>query len=127
MNTSLSHILCIDDEGDILDIVKLCLEDIGGFRVTCLLDVDSAIYKLETIKPDLILIDMMMPKIDGIKAIHIIRNQQGYQNLPIILMTARVQPKEVEEYLAKGATAVIAKPFDPMTLSDQILKIWKDL
>lgn len=120
----LQHILCVDDEEDILEIVKLCLSDIGGLTVTCLTDVDCAVERLEKIKPDLILLDVMMPRINGLQAIGLFRAKAGYAEIPIVLMTARIQPSEVHEYMTGGATAVVAKPFDPMTLADQINAIW---
>ena len=124
MIPELKHVLCVDDEDDILEIIQLCLSDIGGLKVTCTSDVENAIERLDKIQPDLILLDVMMPRINGVQAIRLLRTCAGFSDIPIILMTARIQPNEVHEYKASGATAVIAKPFDPMTLADQINEIW---
>ncbi len=126
MSKSLQHVLCIDDELDILEIVELCLGSLGKFRVTCISDVRNAIHKLETLRPDLVIVDMMMPNLSGVDAIKPLREVDGFARLPVVLMTARAQPNEVAEYLARGATAVVPKPFDPMTLADQVQKIWED-
>uniref|UniRef100_UPI00260EF4BB response regulator n=1 Tax=Propionivibrio sp. TaxID=2212460 RepID=UPI00260EF4BB len=86
----------------------------------------AAIQSLAETAPDLILLDMMMPKINGLVAMGLFRQQAGYDKIPIVLMTARAQPHEVKQYIDGGATSVITKPFDPMLLGDRIVQIWED-
>lgn len=124
MPSPLQHVLCVDDEDDILEIVQLCLCDLKNIRVTCEAKVEVAIQSLSATAPDLILLDMMMPKINGMSAMGLFRKVNGYHKIPIVLMTARAQPHEIKQYLEGGATAVITKPFDPMTLGDKVIAIW---
>lgn len=126
MTRRLEKILCVDDEDDILEIINLCLGDLGNMKVLCLNDIERALYEVSSFAPDLILLDVMMPKISGVDAIRKFRQIKGLEHTPIVLITARVQAKEIGEYLANGATSVIAKPFDPMALTDQVLKIWDE-
>lgn len=120
----LSHILCVDDEEDILHVAQMALEVVGGLRVsTCSNGID-AVRDAAVLRPDCILLDAMMPEMDGPATLQQLRQQPETRNIPIIFMTARVQPKEVQEYLALGAIGVIPKPFDPMLVTDEIKRIW---
>lgn len=125
--STLRHIFCIDDEEDILEIAKLCLEMVAGFQVTCCNNAAHAIEKIRQAKPDLILLDMMMPGMDGATALGVLRNDPELSHIPVIFMTARVQQSEISEYIDKGAAGVLPKPFDPMKLSEQITTIWDNL
>ena len=123
----LEHILCIDDERDILEIVRLCLETVGNYKVTTCYGGKAGIAQALEVHPDLIMIDVMMPDLDGPSTFRKMQDHEDLKNIPVIFMTARVQKTEVDEYLQLGAVAVIAKPFDPMSLSDEIEKIWRSL
>jgi CheY-like chemotaxis protein len=125
MGARLQHILCIDDESDILEVAQLSLELVGGFKVTCLCSGRDAIDKAAAIAPDLILLDVMMPQLDGPSTLQALRRQTGLRDVPIVFMTARVQPAEVQQYLDLGAAGVTAKPFDAMTLPGQITEMWE--
>ena len=125
MTATLQHILCIDDEADILEVAQLSLEMVGGFKVTCLGSGRDAIDKAALIKPDLILLDVMMPQLDGPSTLTALRAQADLQHVPIVFMTARVQPAEVQRYLDLGAAGVTAKPFDAMALPGQITEMWE--
>jgi two-component system, OmpR family, response regulator len=120
----LRHILCVDDEEDIQEIVKLCLELDGDFTITCCGSGAEALESLPSTKPDLILLDVMMPRMDGPATFSAIKNADAGRNLPVIFMTARIQGPEVSQYLAMGAIGVVPKPFDPMTLADEIRRLW---
>ena len=123
----LKSIICIDDEQDILEITKLSLETVGGYNVTACNDGHAGIEKALEISPDLFLIDVMMPGIDGPATLEKIKQNDAIKNTPVIFMTARVQPAEVEEYINLGAAGVVSKPFDPMQLAGEVLKIWKNV
>jgi two-component system OmpR family response regulator len=125
MTSTLQHILCIDDEADILEVAQLSLEMVGGFKVTCLTSGRDAIDQAAAIKPDLILLDVMMPQLDGPSTLTALRTQARLQHVPIVFMTARVQPAEVQRYLDLGAAGVTAKPFDAMALPGQITAMWE--
>src|SRR5262245_22293624 len=120
MTAILQRILCIDDETDILEIAKMSLETVGGYTVkTCARGMEG-IEQVESFKPDLILLDVMMPVIDWPATLKILQNKSTLQNTPIVFMTAKVQPSETAHYLTLGAAGVIAKPFDPMTLPEEV-------
>jgi two-component system OmpR family response regulator len=127
MNNKLQHVLIIDDEDDILEVAQMCLETVGGLQVTALNSGVEAIAKAQSINPDLILLDVMMPKMDGPETLKSLRQNAALNDVPIVFMTARVQPVEIEQYMQLGASGVVAKPFDPMTLSVQITEIWEKL
>lgn len=117
------HILCVDDEQDILSVAKLSLETVGGYKVTTCSSGPEAVERIKDINPDLILLDVMMPHMGGPETLQALRTVTEAAITPIVFMTARVQPKEVEEYLQLGAAAVVHKPFDPMQLASQIGEI----
>ena len=116
------HILCIDDEEDILEVVQLCLSFDGGFSTSTCKGGTEALDFLEQVRPDLILLDVMMPRMDGPATLAAIRTIEEARDLPVIFMTARVQGSEVEHYLKLGAIGVVPKPFDPVTLASEIRK-----
>lgn len=124
MSTQAQNILCVDDDEDILDITKMCLEMVGGLTVTCCNSGAKAIQLIREEKPDLILLDVMMPEMDGPTTLIELRKKPTLDQTPIVFMTARVQPAEVQAYQALGASAVVPKPFDPMKLAEQINEIW---
>jgi two-component system OmpR family response regulator len=120
----LVRILYAEDEPDIQQMVSLALEMVGGFTLMVCNSGLAAVNEIEDFEPQLLLFDMMMPGLDGPGALKQIRELKAYRNTPVIFMTAKVQPDEVKSYLDLGAVDVIAKPFDPMTLADQIQKVW---
>ncbi|MDP7223420.1 MAG: response regulator [Alphaproteobacteria bacterium] len=127
MTKTLKHILCIDDEDDILTVAQLSLETVGGFSVTACSNGEEGIQKAMENKPDIIMIDVMMPGLDGPATLQKFKNNPDLSSIPIIFMTARVQEAEIQEYLDMGASDVVAKPFDPMELSGTVLNIWEKI
>lgn len=120
----LTHIMYVEDEPDIQAVARIALEAVGGFTVHICSSGQEAIQTATAFEPQIILLDMMMPGMDGISTFNELRKIQALQNVPVIFMTAKVQPQEVAHYKSIGALDVIAKPFDPMTLSDMIRTIW---
>lgn len=124
MTQELTRILYIEDDPDIQAIAIMVLETISGFTLeTCNCGGD-ALEKAVVFNPDLVLLDVMMPGMDGPETLKGLRNFPELANTPVVFMTAKVQPQEVEGYLNLGAVGVIAKPFDPMTLAQQLRDIW---
>ncbi|HEX4157252.1 MAG TPA: response regulator [Rhizomicrobium sp.] len=121
---SLRRVLCVDDEDDILEVVRLCLEMIGGLEVSCCHSGREALEQISAIRPDLILLDVMMPGMDGPATLVELQNALCGRDIPVVFMTARVRSTETEEYMRLGASGVVAKPFDPATLSSDIERIW---
>lgn len=116
------HILCVDDEDDIREVVQLCLEMDGGFTIDACSGGAEALAFLAHTRPDLILLDVMMPGMDG-PATFAAMKQTG-MNVPVVFMTARVRGAEVSQYLDMGAVGVVPKPFDPVTLAGEVRQLW---
>lgn len=125
--TALDKIMLVEDEEDIRAVAELALEAVGGFTLKACHSGADALENLDVFKPQLILLDVMMPTMDGPSTLRAIREKPGFEHTPAVFMTAKVQPDEVKGYLALGAVDVIPKPFDPMTLSDRIREIWENL
>lgn len=121
----LKHIFLIEDEEDIRTVASIALGKVGGFTVTGYASGQEALDQLESRSPDLILLDVMMPGMDGPEVLEKLRQTAAGKDLPVVFMTAKVQPQEVAHYKSLGAMDVIAKPFDPMTLADQVREIWQ--
>ena len=125
MNSNeLERILFVEDEADIQAVAQVALEAVGGFTVRICSSGEEALRVAEAFAPQLILSDVMMPDMDGPATLIALRRLPALADTPAIFMTARVLPQEVEQLRASGAMAVIAKPFDPMTLAQQIKDIW---
>ena len=120
----LKKILYVEDEPDIAQIAQLALETVGGFSLENCENGRIALEKGPGFQPDLVLMDVMMPEMDGPTALKKMQQMVEFENIPVIFMTAKVQPSEIEEYKALGAIDVIPKPFDPMTLAEQVKKVW---
>lgn len=116
-------ILLIDDEEDIRKIGRLSLEAVGKFEAVIAPGPIEGLAAASSEHPDLILMDMMMPLMDGLAVLAQLRQSPILRSIPVIFMTAKVQRDEIEHYLRMGAIGVIQKPFDPMTLPDQIREI----
>lgn len=121
---TLKRLLFVEDEPDIQVVARLALEAVGGFQVVICSSGKEALGKAPDFGPDLILLDVMMPGMDGPSTLLALREQPNTAATPVIFMTAKVQPYEVAEYKRLGALDVIAKPFDPMQLSATINSIW---
>ncbi len=119
------RVLYVEDESSIQTVGLFSLKEVGGLTVEPANSGIEALEKVQTFGPDVILLDVMMPGIDGIATFKALRAEKETTRVPIIFMTAKVQPNEVEDYLKLGAIGVIAKPFDPLTLADQIRRIWE--
>ncbi|EKO3708424.1 response regulator [Vibrio metschnikovii] len=121
----LERILYVEDDPDIREIATIALVDVGGLTVKACDSGEIALQSIEAFVPQMILLDVMMPNMDGPETLQKMI-QQGYvnDNVAIVFMTAKVQPDEVNRYKQLGAIEVISKPFDPMTLADQIIMLW---
>ncbi len=126
MSQPLKRILYVEDEPDIQAIAKLTLENIGQYDVELCSSGNEALASIKGFGPDLVLLDVMMPEMDGPTTLKELRKLPEGENLPIIFMTAKVQPSEVAHYRDLGAIGVIAKPFDPMTLSITVNQLWQE-
>lgn len=123
MASDLQRIVLVEDETDIQKIARIALEAVGGFSVDVCGSGAEAVELVATSAPDLILLDVMMPGMDGLETFNALR-ELPTDTPPVIFMTAKVQPHEVVHYKEIGALDVIVKPFDPMTLAATIREIW---
>lgn len=121
---SLERILYAEDEPDIQAVAKVALELLGGFQVQVCGNGREALAAVRDFAPDLILLDVMMPGMDGPSTLEQLRADPATAAIPVVFLTAKVQPAEVVYYQSLGALDVIAKPFDPMTLAAQVKQIW---
>lgn len=120
---SISKVLLVEDDKHIRLIIKASLVKLAQWQV---LEAANGLEALEQVKgtnPDLILLDIMMPGMDGPTTFGELRKIDQLKQVPVIFMTAKVQRQEVESYIALGARGVITKPVDPMKLPEQILDI----
>ena len=120
----LSKILYVEDDPDIQVVAQMALETVGGFTLCVCSSGQEALDQAADFVPDLILLDVMMPEMDGPTTLVNLRNIDALAQTPAVFMTAKVMPSDVERYRELGAVDVIAKPFDPMTLAGRIHEIW---
>lgn len=112
------RILYIDDETDLQWLVKHILESAGGFDVLVCDSGAEGLRRIDEFVPDLVLLDVMMPDMDGFSVLRELRARPDTAALPVVFLTARSQ--ESDEYLRSGAAGVITKPFEPGTLVEQL-------
>ncbi|MBW4621712.1 MAG: response regulator [Cyanosarcina radialis HA8281-LM2] len=113
-------ILVIDNEEYIQEVTKICLETVAGWEVLTAGSGEEGIAKAEAYQPDAILLDVMMPDMDGFATFDRLQAHRATQTIPVILLTAKIQPSDRRRYAQKGMTAAIAKPFEPLELAGQI-------
>jgi CheY-like chemotaxis protein len=125
-NRTLKSILYVEDDGDIRTVAEIALVAVGGFELIICSSGKEALEKAASLVPDLLLLDVMMPEMDGPTTLEALRKVPNTANTPVIFMTAKVQASEVAYYKSLGALGVVAKPFDPMELAQQVRKLWDD-
>lgn len=126
MSDELKRIIYAEDEVDIQEIVKISLIELGGFDLKVCSSGEELLKEYIDYAPDLILLDVMMPVMDGVSTFTALKEMHGFNATPVIFMTAKVQVNEVQFYKDLGALEVISKPFNPMTLPDLLRQIWQN-
>jgi len=116
------RILVVDDEVQLVEMVKIRLEA-NGYEILSAYDGQEALDKARKEKPDLIVLDLMLPKLDGYKVCRMIKFDDRYKNIPIILFSARAQESDKEMGIQVGADAYITKPFEPQVLLSKIKEL----
>lgn len=119
----IQKVLLVDDDPRIRKIAQISLEGVGGWKVSLVASGFEAIEVAIKEKPDVILLDVMMPEMDGPTTLAKIRENDEIASIPVIFFTAKVQKQELDSYLALGAAGIISKPFDPMKLPTEIREI----
>ncbi|HEY9757411.1 MAG TPA: response regulator [Oculatellaceae cyanobacterium] len=122
-SSEIKKVLLVDDDQNIRFVAHLTLEGLTPWEIMEAQSGPDALKKVQEAPPDLVLLDMMMPGMDGPTTFSKLKEIPQMANVPVIFMTAKVQTHEVASYRELGATGVITKPFDPMTLATEIRQI----
>ena len=117
------RVLVIDDEDDIREIAQDCLEIMGGYEVFTASSGSEGLADARAHQPDAILLDMMMPDMDGSTTFQKLQEDASIKSIPVILLTAKVHSSDRLRFAELGVAGVIAKPFDPISLSSQVAKV----
>lgn len=126
MTTELKKILYVEDDPSIAAVVTMTLEMLGDYEVKHCLSGPEAIDAAPEYAPQLILMDMMMPGMDGLETLENLKKISQVANTPVIFMTAKAQVQEQKTYEKAGAIGVIIKPFDTKELCPRIEELWED-
>jgi two-component system OmpR family response regulator len=125
MAGDLTRILYVEDEDDIRTVTVRALKAVGGFTVVACSSGEEALGAAPGAGADMILLDGMMPGMDGPATLAALRNIPATASTPVVFLTAKVQPSEVDQFLRLGAVDVVSKPFDPMALPARLREIWR--
>jgi CheY-like chemotaxis protein len=120
----LNKIMAVEDEPDIRMVLQVALHDVAGFDLRVCSSGKEAVEAAPGFRPDLVLLDVMMPEMDGPDTLAALRELPETADTPVIFLTAKVQPQEVARFKELGALGVISKPFDPMSLADAVREVW---
>jgi CheY-like chemotaxis protein len=123
----LNKICYVEDDEDIQRIVRMSLERIGKMTVEIVGDPTAAIDAMTAFGPDLVLLDWMMPGMDGPSVFRAMKERPETRALPVVFITAKASQAELAEVVALGAAGAISKPFSPKDLPDQLRAIWAKL
>jgi CheY-like chemotaxis protein len=125
---TIRQILVIDDDEDIRDVAQVALEVVGGWKVLTASSGREGVQLAETQQPDAILLDVMMPDMDGVETFQQLQANPATRHIPVILLTAKVQYSDRQRFASLEVAGTIPKPFKTMTLAEQIAEIlgWKN-
>ena len=117
------RILLIDDETNLVLVIQICLQKLGGWTVLTAESGAEGLGKAEIERPDAILLDVMMPDLDGFTVLKRLKANPTTQNIPVILLTAKIQSAQHKEYAQLDIAGVLAKPFNPMELAHHVAEL----
>jgi len=123
----LNKICYVEDDEDIQRIVRMSLERVGKMTVEVVTDPLKAIGVINAFRPDLVMLDWMMPGMDGPTLFKKMKEDPQTALLPVVFITAKAQSRDMAELMALGAVGTISKPFSPKDLPDQLRAIWKKI
>ncbi len=121
---TLQRIICADDEPDMLMIIKLSLENIGGYQVLACASGLELLDSVDSWNPDLIILDAVMPGLTGLQTLARLREGRKALGVPVLFMTGSAGADQ-EDFMTAGAIGVLGKPFDPLRLAEDVANIWK--
>ena len=119
------RVMCVEDDADIRMILEFSLQRLGGYELCLCPSGLEALDKVTAFKPQLVLLDVMMPELSGPQTLARLRSLDIMRGVPVVFLTAKAMRDEVEALLEHGATGIIVKPFDPVTLSSDIRIYWE--
>ena len=122
----LQRIIHVDDDDSIRAVAKIALERVGKFTLLSCTSGNEALEKIVEFAPEMILLDVMMPGMDGPTTLKNLKQTMDLKEVAVVFMTAKVQSAEIEYYKSIGACNVVLKPFDAMSLSEQLEQYWKE-
>lgn len=117
------RILVIDDDDDVREVAALALETAGDYDILTADNGRTGLAQAVRQHPDLILLDVMMPELDGPSTFRLLRQGETTKQIPVIFLTAKVQAADRRSLTLLGANGLISKPFDPLRLADQVAEI----
>jgi two-component system OmpR family response regulator len=120
---AITKVMLVDDDEDLRIIGKMALSDVAGWPTVVASGGREAAALARTEKPDVILLDYMMPDLDGAATFELLHADEATKGIPVIFMTARSQREDVARFLEMGAIGVICKPFDPLGLADEVRRL----
>ena len=126
-NRPLNRVCYVEDDEDIQRIVRMSLERVGKMTVAVVTDPTQAIAAMAEFHPDLVMLDWMMPVIDGPTLFKQMKQRPETSALPVVFITARASQPDLDELKLLGAAATISKPFSPRDLPEQLRAIWAKL
>lgn len=121
----MQRVMCVEDDADIRMILEFSLGTAGGLTVLCCDGGASALAQVEAFRPDLVALDVMMPGMSGPETLAALRRLPVMAGVPVVFLTAKATTGELEHLLQYGATGVIVKPFDPMSLPHDLRMYWE--
>ena len=124
MTHQLKRIMLVEDDADIAVLSMMSLQDLSGFEVVHCSSGPEALERISEVAPDLLLLDYSMPGMNGGELLTALRSRPDTARTPAIFMTASVMPAHVQRLKELGALDVLAKPFNPVTLGDQLKALW---
>jgi two-component system, OmpR family, response regulator len=124
---ALQRVCYVEDDTDIQRIVRMSLERIGRMTVEVVADPTAAIAAITAFKPDLVMLDWMMPVMDGPTLFRAMKANPETSALPVVFITAKAAQRDLDELMALGAAGAISKPFNPKDLPEQLRTIWAKL
>ncbi|MDX1677343.1 response regulator [Arsukibacterium sp.] len=122
---TLQRVMHVEDDESIRTVAEIALTDVAGFTLLSCDSGQSALAQAEAFAPQLILLDVMMPQMDGLQTLAALRQLPSLRTTPVVFMTAKIQQAEKQRYLDVGAIGIIEKPFEPMLLGDMLSELYQ--